>query len=54
MGRLIMIAINNNDYQVIQAATLVLSVIVVGANFLLDLVYGWLDPRIRMSQKRAQ
>lgn len=54
MGRLIMIAINNNDYQVIQAATLVLSVIVVGANFLLDLVYGWLDPRIRVSQKGAQ
>lgn len=54
MGRLIMIAINNNDYQVIQAATLVLSVIVVGANFLLDLVYGWLDPRIRMSQKGLQ
>lgn len=54
MGRLIMIAINNNDYQVIQAATLVLSVIVVGANFLLDIIYGWLDPRIRMSQRAAQ
>lgn len=51
MGRLIMIAINNNDYQVVQAATLVLSCIVVGANFFLDIIYGWLDPRIRQSQK---
>ena len=51
MGRLIMIAISNNDYQVVQAATLVLSCIVVGANFLLDILYGWLDPRVRQSQK---
>lgn len=35
------------DYQVVQAGFLVLAVIVVGANFLLDLIYPVVDPRLR-------
>jgi len=46
VGRLLFDALNNRDYPMISAITLILSVIVVLSNLLVDLAYGWLDPRI--------
>jgi peptide/nickel transport system permease protein len=47
MGRLAVSSVLNQDYPFIQAIILVISVIVLLVNLLVDLTYGWLDPRIR-------
>jgi peptide/nickel transport system permease protein len=47
MGRLMVAAVTQRDYPVAQAAFLLMSIIVVLVNLGVDIVYGWLDPRIR-------
>jgi ABC-type dipeptide/oligopeptide/nickel transport system permease component len=47
LGRLIVTAINNRDYPVVQAAVTFTAVIFVVLNLLVDLTYAYLDPRIR-------
>lgn len=47
MGRLISTAVFQRDYPVIQMIVLLIAASVVLANFIVDLLYGWLDPRIR-------
>ncbi len=47
LGRLIVQAIFNRDYPLVQAAVLVLAVIFVAVNLAVDLLYGLLDPQIR-------
>jgi peptide/nickel transport system permease protein len=49
IGSLLIDAILRNDTPVIMAVTFVLSVLVILFNLLVDLVYGWLDPRISYS-----
>jgi peptide/nickel transport system permease protein len=49
MGRLTINAILNQDYPYIQAITLIVAAIILLINLLVDLTYGWLDPRIRYS-----
>ena len=46
LGREIVTAVTTFDYPVSQAAFFLISVIVIGTNFLLDLLYGTLDPRV--------
>ncbi len=46
MGRLIMDGVMNKDYMVVQGAVLVVGAIVVLVNLLVDIAYGWVDPRI--------
>src|SRR5881394_3812234 len=41
--------IAKRDYRLVQGCVLVISVTYILANSLTDLVYGWLDPRIRLS-----
>jgi peptide/nickel transport system permease protein len=47
MGRLAVDAMFQHDYTYVQGITLVMTSIVVVSNLLVDLSYGWLDPRIR-------
>lgn len=47
MGRLMVSSIFNQDYVVVQATTLIFGAIVLIVNLLVDISYGWLDPRIR-------
>jgi peptide/nickel transport system permease protein len=47
MGRLAVDGIRAHDYPVVQGITLVIATVVVLANLLVDLSYGWLDPRVR-------
>jgi peptide/nickel transport system permease protein len=54
MGRLIMTSVMNKDYLTIQATTLVISLAVVTCNLLLDIAYGIVDPRIRLSSGKGQ
>jgi ABC-type dipeptide/oligopeptide/nickel transport system permease component len=47
MGRLMLDSIFQRDYAVTQAAVMIVTIVVVFLNLLTDLLYGWLDPRIR-------
>jgi peptide/nickel transport system permease protein len=47
MGRLAVDALFSLDYQVIQGVVLLIGTMVVFTNFIVDLTYGWFDPRIR-------
>lgn len=47
MGLLAIQAISNRDFPVVQAFVIVTAVLVVVVNLLVDLLYRWLDPRIR-------
>jgi oligopeptide transport system permease protein len=47
MGRFFITAVTDRDYPLIMGVTLVYTAILVSANFAVDLLYGWVDPRIR-------
>lgn len=47
IGRLAIQAISNRDFTVVQAFVLFMAVMIVTINFLVDLAYALLDPRIR-------
>jgi len=47
MGRLMTTAIFDYDYQIVQASALIFGGIVIFSNLLVDISWGWLDPRIR-------
>lgn len=47
MGRWVVNAIVARNFPVVQAAVLVFALIFVGVNLLVDISYGWFDPRIR-------
>jgi peptide/nickel transport system permease protein len=47
VGRLMVDSVFGQDYQVVQAGVLIIGVAVVLVNLLVDVSYGWLDPRIR-------
>jgi dipeptide transport system permease protein len=53
IGALAIQSIEARDYAVVQAVTLVSSVIVVGLNLLVDFSYFLIDPRIRAGAERA-
>jgi len=47
MGRLLFTSIMGNDYVVAMTVVMIIAVTVVFFNLLADILYGWLDPRIR-------
>ncbi len=47
MGRFFITAVTDRDYPLIMGVTLVYTAILVAANFLVDVLYGCVDPRIR-------
>jgi peptide/nickel transport system permease protein len=49
VGRLMVSSMFGQDYVVVQAITFVISVSILVMNLLVDLSYGWFDPRIRYS-----
>lgn len=48
IGRLVFNAINQRDIPVVQAAVIVLSLIFIGLNLVVDLVYARIDPRVKL------
>lgn len=46
MGRFFITAVTNRDYPLIMGVTLVYAVLIVVANLIVDILYGWLDPRV--------
>jgi ABC-type dipeptide/oligopeptide/nickel transport system permease component len=49
MGRYFVTSITNRDYPVIMGTILLFAIVIVLANLVVDLLYAWLDPRIRYS-----
>jgi len=47
MGRLAVDAVQSLDYSVVQGIILIIAIMVVTTNLVVDMAYGWLDPRIR-------
>ncbi len=47
LGQLALTALNQRDYPLVMAITLVTAVFVMIVNLIVDLTYTWLDPRIR-------
>jgi peptide/nickel transport system permease protein len=47
ISTLLFTAIQRRDYPVVQGVVLVTSAMFIGVNLIVDLSYGWLDPRIR-------
>ena len=47
MGRILIEAIEHRDFMMIQAEIVIIGAAIVSINLLVDLLYGWLDPRIR-------
>ena len=49
LGRLLLNALNDRDYPMVSGINLVFATGVVGINLLIDLIYPFLDPRVRYS-----
>jgi peptide/nickel transport system permease protein len=51
IGKYFVESVNNRDYPLIMGLTLFYSSLLIFVNFLVDLLYGWIDPRIRLMKK---
>jgi peptide/nickel transport system permease protein len=51
MGRLAVTSVLNQDYPYVQGIILVIAIGVALVNLIIDISYGWLDPRIRIGSK---
>jgi len=49
LGKLFVESVLNNDYSMTQALVMIVVAVFVFTNFIVDLFYAWLDPRIRYS-----
>jgi len=48
LGRYYVTSIYNSDYTTIMGVTIFYSAFLVLLNFLVDIAYGWIDPRIKL------
>ena len=47
IGRLLVSSVSNRDLAVVQAILLLVAATMVTSNIIVDVIYGWLDPRLR-------
>ncbi len=50
VGRLLVVAVSNRDLAVVQCILLLVAATMVTSNFIVDLLYGMLDPRLRTTR----
>jgi peptide/nickel transport system permease protein len=50
LGTTILSAVRNQDYPLISAATLIITLMVLIATFTIEVLYGFIDPRIKAAQ----
>jgi len=50
LGSTILTAVRGQDYPLISATTLLITLMVLSANFLIEIIYGFIDPRIKAAQ----
>ena len=48
VGRYVLDAIRNRDYPIVQAVIVMIAGVYVVLNLIVDLLYGWVDPRVRL------
>jgi ABC-type dipeptide/oligopeptide/nickel transport system permease component len=53
LGTLMLSAVGNRDYVIVQACLLLLVTVFIVVNLLADISYGFLDPRIRLAAGRG-
>jgi ABC-type microcin C transport system permease subunit YejB len=53
LGTLMLTAIGNRDYAIVQAGLMLLVAVFILVNLGTDIAYGFLDPRIRYSARRG-
>jgi peptide/nickel transport system permease protein len=53
MGRLAYDAVRANDLEILQGYAIVIGVLYIALNFVIDLAYAAVDPRIRLGGARA-
>jgi ABC-type dipeptide/oligopeptide/nickel transport system permease component len=53
MGRLAVQAVLGRDFPVVQGAAIMGAAVFLAVNLLIDLLYGWVDPRLRAAAQRA-
>ena len=49
IGRLLLVALEDRDYPVVSGVNLVFATMVLGVNLMIDVIYTYLDPRVRYS-----
>jgi len=47
-GALLVDSISARDYPVVQSMTLIFAILVISVNLMTDLIYTFLDPRVRL------
>ncbi len=52
IGRLLVVSVSNRDLAVVQCILLMVAATMVISNFVVDILYGYLDPRLRNNQTR--
>jgi peptide/nickel transport system permease protein len=50
IGATILTAVRGQDYPLISATTLFITLMVLIANFIIEILYGFIDPRIKAAQ----
>lgn len=50
LGSTILTAVLGGDYPLISATTLIITLMVLVATFLIEILYGFIDPRIKAAQ----
>ncbi len=53
VGRLLVSAVHGRDLALVQAVLLMTALTMVAANLFVDVLYGWIDPRIRSAREEA-
>lgn len=50
LGSLLIEGIRNRDFPLVQGVTIMAGIMIVFANFVIDMIYAWVDPRIRLNR----
>lgn len=50
IGQILVTSVSGHDYPVVQAIVVILSAMYIGLNFILDVAYGFIDPRVRVAR----
>lgn len=50
LGTTMLAAINNSDYPLLSATTLIITLMTLFASFAIDIIYGFIDPRVKAAQ----
>ena len=54
VGRLLVVSVGARDLAIVQTILIFVAITMVVANLCVDLLYGWLDPRIRVSSSKTE